>query len=122
MKLSLPSRTQLAAFCRHVVSYGAGAATAGVAVHLLAPDQGSQITAGLTSIVSGINSIVGGVATLIAVFSGIYAAYTASGARQAAAIGADKRTLVNAGPNGTATVTLPPDMAAAALNAQKKAS
>lgn len=122
MNLSLPSLAQLAAFGRHVATYAAGAVTVGIGLHILTPDQGSQIGSAVTGILNGVASIAGGLASLVAIGSGLYAAWTASGTKQAAAIGADKRTLVNAGPNGTATVTLPPDMAAAALNAQKKAS
>jgi hypothetical protein len=86
MNISFPTGAQLAAFGRHVVSYGAGAVTAGVAIHFLSPDQGSQITQALTGIVNGVNSIVGGVATLIAVGSGIYAAWTASPSSQIKAV------------------------------------
>jgi hypothetical protein len=89
MNLSFPTGAQLAAFGRHVVTYGAGAVTAGVAIHFLTPDQGSQITASLSNIVSGVNSIVGGVATLVAVFSGLYAAWTASPSSQIKAVAAN---------------------------------
>lgn len=122
MKLALPSTRQLAAFGRHIVSYAAGAVTVGVGLHLLSPDQGSQIGNAVTGIVNGVESILGGVASLVAIGSGLYATWTATRASNAAAIGGDSKTLVQPGPNGTATVTLPPDMAKAALDAQRKAS
>lgn len=122
MNLSLPSARQFASFGRHIVSYAAGAVTVGVGLHFLSPDQGSQVGNAITGIVNGVESIVGGVATLVAVGSGLYATWTASNAGQAAAIGANPATEVVPGPNGTATVTLPPAMASAALDAQKKAA
>lgn len=89
MNLSFPTGAQLAAFGRHIVSYAAGAATAGVAIHFLTPDQGSQLTAGITNIVNGVDSIVGGVATLVAVGSALYAAWTASPKSQIKAVAAN---------------------------------
>lgn len=122
MKLSLPSARQFAAFGRHIVSYAAGAVTVGVGLHFISPDQGSQIGNAVNGIINGVESIVGGVTTLVAVASGLYATWTASRASNAAAIGSDSQTTVTPGPNGTATVTLPPAMATAALAAQQKAS
>jgi hypothetical protein len=122
MKLTLPTWAQVAAFARHIPTYVAGAVTAAVGLHFVTAAQGNDITTAVNAIVSGVESITGGVITLVAIASGLYAAYTASPAKQAAALGANSRTLVNSGPNGTATITVPPEMASAALAAQKKAS
>lgn len=123
MNISLPSAAQLAAFGRHVASYAAGAITVGVGLHFLTADQGTQISTAVAGIVNGVESIVGGVASLIAIGSGLYAAWTASRTSQAAAIGANRSTVVNAAAGGKATVTLnDPVMAKAALEAQRKAS
>lgn len=123
MNLSVPSAAQLAAFGRHIASYAAGAVTVGVGLHFLTPDQGTQIGTALAGIVNGVESIVGGMASLIAIGSGLYAAWTASRTRQAAAIGADGSTIVNALPDGKASVLMnDPAMASAALAGQKKAA
>lgn len=123
MNLSLPSTAQLAAFGRHVASYTAGAVTVGVGLHFLTPDQGSQIGTALSGIINGVESIAGGMASLVAIGSGLYAGWTASRSRQAAAIGADPSTVVNALPDGRATVMLNNTaMASAALAGQKKAA
>jgi hypothetical protein len=78
-------------------------------------DQAKAAVGALGSVVNDVVILIGIAGPLFAAFKGVK---SSSAAGQAAAIGANEKTVVNPGPNGTATVTLPPDMAQAALKAQ----
>lgn len=89
MTFALPTLAQASAFGRHVVSYVAGAITVGVAFHFVSPDQGTQLTTGITQIVNGIETTVGGIATVASVGAALYAAWTASPRQQLLAVAAN---------------------------------
>jgi len=80
----------------------------------------------IKSLIEGLGSTANGLLALASAATALYTAYrgvkSSSNTGQAAAIGANKKTLVNPGPNGTATVTLTDGMAVAALEGQRKAS
>lgn len=78
------------------------------------------------AVIAALGPVVNDGVTLISAVGAIYAAVkgisTSSSAGQAAAIGANKSTIVEPAAGGTATVTITdPAMATAALAAQKKA-
>lgn len=76
--MNVPTTAQAAAFGRHVVTFAAGAVTAGAALHLLTGGQASDATTAISQISSGVASIAAGVATLVGIASAGYAALTAS--------------------------------------------
>lgn len=77
--------------------------------------------------IAAFGTVVNDIVVLIGVLAPIYAAVrgvsSSSPTGQAAAIGANATTVVNAAPGGKATVTInDPAMASAALDAQKKSA
>ena len=78
MQVTMPDKAQVIAFGRHVVSYSAGALSAGVLLHVIS--QGDATSAGnaITQISTGIGSIIAGVTTLVSVAMGIWAAVKSS--------------------------------------------
>lgn len=95
----MPSKLQLTAFGRHVVSYGMGAVTVLAVTHSISSDQATNATNAITQISTGLASIVAGVTTLVSLISGLYAASSASLKSQIAA--------VQAAPQAQVTVTDP---------------
>lgn len=82
----------------------------------------AQIKAAIAALGAIVNDVVIFLAALAPILAAAKGISTSSDAGQAAAIGANSKTLVNANPDGSATVTIPPHMASAALDAQKKAA
>jgi len=82
-------------------------------------DQIKTAIAAFGTIVNDGVVLIGALLPIIAAAKGVS---TSSSTGQAAAIGANPATIVNPNPDGSATVTLPPAMASAALDAQKKAA
>ena len=82
-------------------------------------DQIKTAIAALGTVINDGVVLVGALLPIIAAAKGVS---TSSSTGQAAAIGANPATIVNPNPDGSATVTLPPAMASAALDAQKKAA
>lgn len=113
----LPSQAQVNAFTRNVGSGIAGAA--------LMFGVSSKIDINtINSIITATGTLVNDAVVLIGIagpfVAGYFASRSASKTAQSATLGADKTTIVNAAPGGTATITLTdPAMATAALTAQK---
>lgn len=97
--MKLPSELQLAAFGRHVVTYGSGFVSALVVTHMASPDQGQSATTAITQISQGVASVITGVTTLVGIGSAVWATVTASLKSQIAA--------VQAAPQAQVTVTDP---------------
>ena len=81
----------------------------------------------VTGVISALGTVVNNGVIAIGMIASLYAAFrgvsSSSPTAQAAAIGANSATLVNATPGGQATVVITdPAMAQAALEAQKKAA
>lgn len=76
--MEMPTQAQLAAFGRHLLSYGAGAATAAAAFNLISSGQAMVITTSLQHIGNGVSEIAVGVAPLVSLATGLFAAWTAS--------------------------------------------
>jgi hypothetical protein len=82
-----------------------------------------QIKAAIGALGTVVNDVVILIGALLPILAAIKGVSTSSSTGQAAAIGANPSTIVNAAPGGKATVTInDPAMASAALDAQKKAA
>ena len=82
-----------------------------------------QIKAALSALGTVVNDLVILIGALLPVLAAIKGVASSGSKGQAAAIGANPATIVQPGPNGTATVTITNSaMASAALDAQKKAA
>lgn len=117
----LPSQAQVNTAGRYA---GAIAGTAfaifGLQAKGISLDQIKAIIAALGTVVNDIVILAGTLGTMYAAIKGVT---SSSSAGQAAAIGANASTFVQAAPGGTATVTITdPAMASAALTAQKNAA
>ncbi len=115
----LPTQGQVNAATRHIAS----AISGGILVFGLStkinPDTVNKIISAMGPIINDVVTLIGLVGPIIA---GYYASKSASPTAQAAAVGSSAETVVKPAPGGTATVTIKdPAMAAAALDAQKKA-
>ena len=114
----LPTQAQVNAFTRNLASGAAGA--------VLMLGLGSKIdTAALTQAIAAAGAVVNDVVVLITmatpIIAGLYASRTANPKAQAAAVGASASTIVEPGAGGAATIkVLDPDMARAALDAQRQ--
>ena len=97
--MNMPSKLQLTAFGRHVISYSMGAITFLAITHAISSDQAQNATNAITQISTGFASIVAGVTTLVSLISGLWAASSASLKAQIAA--------VQAAPQAQVTVTDP---------------
>lgn len=115
--MGLPTQAQVSAYTRNLASGAAGA--------VLMLGLGSKIdTAALTQAIAAAGTVVNDVVVLIGVatplVAGLYASRTASPHAQAAAIGGNSSTIVEAAPGGTARIIVTdPAMAKAALDAQR---
>lgn len=78
MNVSLPSKGEVIAFGRHVVSYGMGVLTAGVALHVISQGDADSAGKAISQISTGLASIIAGVTTLTSVAMGIWAAWKSS--------------------------------------------
>jgi len=113
----LPSQAQVNAFTRNLAS--------GIGGAVLMFGLSNKIDVNtLNALITGAGTLVNDAVVLIGIASpfiaGYFASKSASPTQQSASIGADKTTIVNAAPGGTATITLTdPAMASAALTAQK---
>jgi|HubBroStandDraft_6_1064221.scaffolds.fasta_scaffold65276_3 hypothetical protein len=76
--MQLPSEAQVVAFGRHVVSYSAGAVSAGVALHVLSEGDAKTIGDAVTTIFTSVTSIITALSTLAAVAMGIWAGVKSS--------------------------------------------
>lgn len=81
----------------------------------------------IKAVIEALGSTVNSILTLLSAAAALYAAYKgvkgSSPTGQAASIGANTSTVVAAGPNGSAVVTIKdPAMASAAIAADKKAA
>lgn len=116
----LPTQAQVSTAVRYAGTIlGTAFAIFGLQAKGFDLDQIKGAIAALGTVVNDVVILIAALAPIIAAIKGIS---SSSAAGQAAAIGANPKTIVNPAPNGTATVTLPPDMAAVALDAQKKAA
>jgi predicted TIM-barrel enzyme len=130
MKFSIETAARVYAAGRNYINLGLGFATSAGVISIAQDksltDSFNEIYQGVSLIVHGASSI-GQVAIVIGgpIVGGVlawYAQRSAKATSSAATIGGDPATVVVPGPNGTATVTLPPQLAAPALDAQKKAA
>ena len=76
--MELPTQSQVVAFGRHVVSYSAGALSAGVVLHVVSQGQANDAGNAITQISTGVASIAAGLTTLASVAMGIWAAWKSS--------------------------------------------
>jgi hypothetical protein len=119
--MNLPTQAQVSTAVRYA---GAVLGTAFTIFGLQAKgfdlDQVKGAISALGTVVNDVVILIAALAPIIAAIKGIS---TSSSAGQAAAIGANPSTIVNAAPGGKAVVTInDPAMASAALDAQKKAA
>lgn len=87
-----------AAFGRHVLTYTMGAVTAASALHLVSASDAANLTTAINSIANGLTTIAGAAATVVAIFSGLYASWTATDKSRMASVAAMpevKKILVN---------------------------
>jgi hypothetical protein len=132
MKLiSFETLARFYAAARNYASLAIGFATS---IGLISIAQQKTMTDGLSEIYAGISEIVHGAGSIwqvlvvvggpfVAAVLAWYAQRSAKAKSSAAAIGANPTTIVNALPDGKATVLLTdPEQAKAALDAQKKAA
>lgn len=84
--MNLPSSAQLAAFGRHVVSYGMGVVSCLAITHIASPDQAQSASNAIMQISQGVALIVSGVTTLAAFASAIWASGSASLKSQIASV------------------------------------
>jgi len=118
--MSLPTQAQVNTAVRYAGTViGTAFAIFGLQAKGFDLDQVKAAIAALGTVVNDVVILIAALAPVIAALKGIK---SSSDTGQAAAIGTNSKTLVNANPDGSATVTLPPDMASAALDAQKKAA
>ena len=80
--MNMPTQAQVVSFGRHIVTFGAGAITAGAALHVINGSQAQDATAAISQISSGVASITAGLTTLIGLGSALWAAWSASPFRQ----------------------------------------
>jgi len=118
--MPLPTQAQVSTAVRYAGTIlGTAFAIFGLQAKGFDLDQVKSAIAALGTVVNDLVILIAAVAPILAAVKGIS---SSSSAGQAAAIGANPSTLVQPNANGTATVTLPPAMASAALDAQKKAA
>jgi hypothetical protein len=76
--MQLPNQSQIVAFGRHVISYSAGAVSAGMVLHLISTGQGQDLGEAIRQISTGVASIIAGAMTILATASGVWAAWKQS--------------------------------------------
>lgn len=82
-----------------------------------------QVKAAISALGTVVNDIVVLIGLVLPIYTSVKGYLSSSKTGQAAAIGADKSTIVNAAPGGKAVITINDTaMASAALAAQKKAA
>jgi hypothetical protein len=82
------TRSQVAVFSAHVLTYGAGFVSALAAFHLISSGDASKITDAFSQIGSGLVSITAGLTTLAGIASALYAAWKASPLSQVKSVAA----------------------------------
>jgi hypothetical protein len=117
----LPSQAQVNTAGRYSLAIaGTAISIFGLQAKGISLDQVKLIIAALGDAINNIVILVSAIGVLYASIKGVT---NSSGSGQAAALGGNAATIVQAAPGGTATVTITdPAMAAAALDAQKKAA
>jgi hypothetical protein len=116
----LPSQAQVNTAGRYATAIaGTAFAIFGLQAKGISLDQIKTVISALGTVVNDTVILIGAAGTVYAAVKGIS---TSSNSGQAAAIGANKSTIVQPAAGGTATVTITdPAMASAALTAQKNA-
>lgn len=119
--MNLPTQAQVSTAVRYAGTIlGTAFAIFGLQAKGFDLDQVKGAIAALGTVVNDVVILIAALTPIIAAVKGIS---TSSPTGQAAAIGANPTTIVNATADGKATVTInDPAMASAALDAQKKAS
>jgi hypothetical protein len=119
--MNLPTQAQVSTAVRYAGTIlGTAFAIFGLQAKGFDLDQIKGAIAALGTVVNDVVILIAALAPILAAIKGIS---SSSAAGQAAAIGANSSTIVNAAPGGKATVLInDPAMASAALDAQKKAS
>lgn len=118
--MNLPTQAQVSTAIRYVGTIiGTAFTIFGLQAKGFDLDQIKAAINALGAVVNDLVILIAAVAPILATIKGIS---TSSDAGQAAAIGANQATKVEPKPDGSAVVTLPPAMASAALDAQKKAT
>lgn len=78
MQFTMPSKGEVVAFSRHIVSYAMGGLTVGVTLHVLSQGDADSAGKAITQISTGLGSIIAGLTTLTSVAMGIWAAWKSS--------------------------------------------
>jgi hypothetical protein len=78
VNITLPTRDQVYASGRHVVSFSMGIVAGLAAVHAINGPTASGAGDAISQISSGMASVIAGVTTLVTIISGLYAAFSAS--------------------------------------------
>jgi len=119
--MNLPTQAQVSTAVRYAGTIlGTAIAIFGLEAKGISADQVKVVLADAGTVANDLVVLIGALLPVLAAVKGIS---TSSATGQAAAIGSNSSTIVNAAPGGKATVLInDPAMASAALDAQKKAA